>query len=72
MAYRQAGCPGRIPHHLRRTAVRNFIRAGIPQRVARELTGHQTDAVFNRYNIVSEGDLVDAAQKMTGRHVVNE
>jgi hypothetical protein len=40
--------------------------------VARELTGHQTDAVFNRYNIVSEGDRVDAAQRMTGRHVVSK
>jgi hypothetical protein len=39
--------------------------------VARELTGHQTDAVFNRYNIVSDGNLVDAAQRMTGLHVVN-
>jgi integrase len=70
-ACRLAGCPGRIPHDLRRTAVRNFIRAGIPQVVAKRLTGHKTDAVFHRYNIVSEGDLVDAAQRMSGRHVIN-
>jgi integrase len=69
-ACRLAGCPGRIPHDLRRTAVRNYIRAGVPQAVAMAYTGHETDSVFRRYNIVSEGDLADAAQRMSGRHVV--
>lgn len=63
-ACRKAGCPGRILHDLRRTAIRNLERAGVPRSVAMKLTGHKTESVYRRYAIADERDLRVAVERL--------
>ena len=63
-ACRTAGVPGRVLHDFRRTAVRNLVRAGVPERVAMQMVGWKSRQMLDRYHIVSPADLIEAARKL--------
>ena len=63
-ACQAAEVPTRFLHDCRRTAARNLIRANVPERVAMLLTGHKSRAIFDRYNIINEQELLDAGDQL--------
>lgn len=58
----------RLVHDLRRIAVRNLERAGVPRSVAMKRTGHKTEAVYRRYPIVAKSDLEEGVAKLAKLH----
>jgi len=60
----EAGVPWLRPHDLRRTAAREMVTAGIPERVVMELLGHQTRAMLDRYHVVALADQREAVRRL--------
>lgn len=63
-ACRRAGLEGLMLHDLRRTAARSYVRSGVPEHVVMRVLGHRTRSMLDRYNIVSERDLREAAARV--------
>lgn len=64
-ALENAKLPKMLRHDFRRSAVRNLVNRGVPERVAMKCTGHRTRSVFDRYHIVSPADLQEATRKLS-------
>ena len=60
---KKAGVPGLLFHDLRRSAVRNLDRAGVSRDVAMRISGHKTQSMYSRYNIVSTDDMRQALER---------
>lgn len=65
-ATKRAGLDGMLIHDLRRTAARDYRRAGVSEGEVMKLCGWETRSMFDRYNIIDEADLAAAVAKRFG------
>lgn len=71
-ACESAGVSGKLVHDLRRTAARDFRRAGVSEGEIMRLCGWKTRDMFDRYNIIDSADLSHAvAQRCNGKQAAN-
>ena len=66
-----AGMPDLVPHDMRRSAVRNSRRAGLSEHEGMKLSGHETDSISRRYDIISDDDLTESMNRVQ-EHIKKE
>ena len=59
-----AGISALVPRDMRRSAVRNFRRAGLSEHEGMKLSGHETDSIYRRYDIISDDDLTESMNRV--------
>ncbi len=67
----QPEMPGLVPHNMRHSAVRNFRRAGLSEHEGMKLSGHETDSIYRRYDIISDDDLTESMNRVQ-KHMKKE
>jgi integrase len=70
-ACKNAGLEGIVPHDMRRSGVRNFSKAGLSESEGMSISGHRTNAVYKRYNIIDE-DLQRQSLERVAEHQKRE
>jgi integrase len=55
---------GITPHDMRRSAIRNFRKAGVSESEGMKISGHRTNSVYKRYDIIDEEDQRNTMEKV--------
>ena len=63
-AAKEIGQPALLPHDMRRSAVRNFRKSGLAESEGMALSGHKTNSVYKRYDIISDDDLTESMNRV--------
>jgi len=63
-ACKAIGQPNLVPHDMRRSAVRNFRKAGLSETEGMKMSGHKTNSIYKRYDIIDEEDLKESMGKV--------
>ena len=70
-ACKDTGLVGKLPHDLRRSAVRNLERSGVSRSVGMALVGHETEAMYRRYGVTAEADLREGVAKLSALRIAD-
>lgn len=68
---RLTGHDGVLFHDLRRSALSNAVKRGVPKKVAMALSGHKTESVFHRYVIIETEDVAEAVDRIERKRAEN-
>jgi integrase len=62
---------GLIIHDLRRSAIKNLMKAGVNEKVAMKISGHKTRGVFDCYHIMDTEHVMESMSRVQGKGLVS-